>query len=302
MDQSTIESYKKAGNIAKQAREFALDFVKPGMKLLDIAEAIEGKIKELGADIGFPVNLSLNEIAAHATPLPREETVAEGILKIDIGTSVDGYIGDTAVTLDLTEDKKFSEMIELNKKLLNAAKSVIGPKAEVRDIGRAITDTLSEYNVMNETDYTIISGLTGHGLDKDTIHTSPSIPNYANSISRKLADLAFAVEPFVTSGSGEIYEGSPGGIYVLKNPNGKVRDKDAREILQFIVDNYKTRPFCERWLDKQDFKKLRFALRELTNQKIIHHYPLLIERTKSPVSQMEHTFVVTQDDVFCTTK
>ena len=86
MEQEIIDKYKEAGRIAKEAREFAKSYVKPKMKLYDIAEAIEGKIIEMGAEIGFPVNLSLNEIAAHATPVPGEETIAEGILKIDIGT------------------------------------------------------------------------------------------------------------------------------------------------------------------------------------------------------------------------
>ena len=301
MEKEVIEKYKEAGRIAKEVREFAKEFVKKGMTLLEIAEKIEGKIIESGAEIAFPVNLSINEIAAHKTPIPREETFAEGLLKIDIGVCVSGYIGDTAIALDLTDDKKYSQMIELNEKLLNVAKNKVNPNFEVRDIGEVISKELDESNLANETNYTIVHGLTGHGLDQDLIHTSPNIPNYANSNSKKLENSAFAVEPFLTTGAGEIYEGAPGGIYSVENPNGKIRDRDAREILEFIIKTYKTRPFCERWLEKQGFRKIRFTLNELTKLGIIHSYPLLIEKTKAPVSQMEHSFLISGEEVVCTT-
>jgi methionyl aminopeptidase len=302
MEKDEIEQYKQAGQITKQAREFARDFVKRDMKLFDIAEAIENKIRELGAEPAFPVNLSLNEVAAHYTPRPGDETLAQGILKIDIGACMDGYIGDTAISLDLTEDQKFKEIIELNKALLKAAKEAVSPELEVKDIGDVITNKLTEYNTKKETNFTIIAGLTGHGLDKDLIHTSPNIPNYANSNSKKLKGMAFAVEPFVTTGSGEIYEGDGGGIYSIKNPSGQARDRDARQILKYVNENFKTRPFCARWLERAGFNKINFALSILTKQGIIHHYPQLIERTKSPVSQMEHSFLITDDEAICLTE
>lgn len=302
MDKEIIEKYKKAGQIAKQTREFAKEFVKQEMKLFDIAEKIEGKIIELGAVPAFPVNLSLNEIAAHKTPVPDEETIAKGILKIDIGTCVDGYIGDTAIALDLTPNNEFKQIIELNKIILENTKKIINPNSEVQDIGKSISKTLHEFNLKNQTNFTIIHSLTGHGLDKDTIHSNPTIPNYSNSNSRKLNNTAFAIEPFITQGSGEIYEGEGGGIYILEKTSGNIRDPDARQILKYIIQEYKTKPFCERWLFKKEFKKIRFTLRELTKQKIIHHYPLLIEKTKSPVSQIEHTFLISDDLVICTTE
>lgn len=272
------------------------------MKLLDIAQAVEGKIKELGAEIAFPINLSLNEIAAHYTPRPGDQTIAEGILKMDIGTCVNGYIGDTAITLDLTEGQEHKEMIDLNKDLLKSAKEIINPDLEVKDVGTAISKTLNDYNKQNQTNFNIISGLTGHGLEKDTIHSKPTIPNYKNTNPQKLNPKAFAIEPFVTTGTGEIYEGDGGGIYSIQNPTGQVRDREARLILQHVTENYKTRPFCARWLEDAGFNKINFALSILTKQGIIHHFPLLIEKTKSPVSQMEHSFLINGEEVICLTE
>jgi len=300
MNSEEIENYKKAGKVAGEVREFARNYAKDGMKLLDIAEKLEEMILEKGAKIAFPINLSLNEIAAHATPLPNEETTAHGLLKIDIGANVNGYIGDTALTVDLTKDKEFESQMKFNAGLLQVAKEVINPEIKIGEIGTTISEKIESQNKENNTNFTIISGLTGHALDKDEIHASPSIPNYTNESRKELKNTAFAVEPFVTSGSGVIFEGDGGGIYMLQSDNS-VRDRDARKVLEFIKENYKTNPFCERWLVKAGFKRTRYTLKLLIDSGAVHHFPLLIEKTKSPVSQMEHTFVITDDKVFCTT-
>jgi len=301
MEEEIIEKYKQAGKVAKEVREFTVDYIKPGMKLIDIAEAIDNKIKELGAVPGFPVNLSLNEVAAHYTPRSDDQTIAKGILKIDIGTCIDGYIGDTAVTLDLTENKEHSQMIEANTAVLNAAKKIINPELEVGNIGTTISEELEKFNKQHNTTFKVIPGLTGHGLEKNTIHAKPTIPNYSNTNPKKINEGAFAVEPFITSGSGEVYEGEGGGIYEIKNPNAQVRDRDARKILQYIITIYKTRPFCARWLEKEGFSKINFTLSILTKQGIIRHFPLLIEKTKFPVSQMEHSFLINGEEAICLT-
>lgn len=101
MEKNEIENYKKAGGIAKQVLEYGKSIIKPGMLLLEIAEKIEFKIKELGGKPAFPCNLSINEIAAHCTPNIKDETKASGLLKVDLGVSVDGCIVDTAFSLDL---------------------------------------------------------------------------------------------------------------------------------------------------------------------------------------------------------
>ena len=142
MENNEIENYKKAGKIASEVREFAKNFVKKDMKLLDIAEKLESIILEKGAKIAFPVNLSLNEIAAHATPVPNEETTAIGLLKIDIGTNIDGYIGDTAISLDLTKDKRYKSLIKFNTSLLHAAKNIIHSEIKIGEIGHAISNEI----------------------------------------------------------------------------------------------------------------------------------------------------------------
>ena len=298
MEEQELESYIKAGSIAKEIKEFARGIIKPNMKLIDIAEAIDAKIDELGGEPAFPVNLSLNEIAAHYTPTKDDETIAEGILKIDLGVCVDGYIADTAFSIDLTGGGKFRDMIELNKKILSGITEIIKPGVEICEIGETAQDTLEKWNKEKDSSFVMIKSLSGHSLAQDTIHAGLTISNYRND-NRVELEGAFAIEPFVTTGVGDIYEGNAGGIYVLQSDE-PVRDRDAREVLKFIKEKYKTRPFCLRWLEKQGFSKLRFILSTLVKQGVLHEYPMLIEKSKAPVSQVENTFIIADEKVFVT--
>jgi len=300
MEKDEFDAYVKAGEIAKEIKSFAKNLIKPGMPLIDIANAIDDKIIELEGFPAFPVNLSLNEVAAHYTPASGDETKAEGILKVDIGVSVDDFIADTAFSVDLTEDGEFKDMIELNEEMLAEATKVVKSGMEARDVGEACQDTLEKWNSEKNSNFAIIKTLSGHSLDQGSIHAGLTISNYRNDNKTKLDDMAFAVEPFVTTGVGDIYEGQPGGIYVLQSDD-QVRDRDARELLKFIKENFGTLPFCERWIDTDEFKKVKFSLSMMVKQEVLHQYPMLIEKSKKPVSQFENTFVIKDGEVVCTT-
>jgi len=89
---SLIENYKKAGEIAKQVKQYAKEIIKLNMPLHEIAEKIEAKILELGGEIAFPVNLSIDDVAAHYTPTLHDEKLATGLLKVDLGVHINGCI------------------------------------------------------------------------------------------------------------------------------------------------------------------------------------------------------------------
>ncbi len=284
MEKSEINNYEKAGEIAKQIREYCREIVKPGILLIELAEKIENKIRELGGKPAFPVNLSINEIAAHYTPSSKDETKAEGLLKIDLGVSINGYIADTALSFDLTESGEHKEMIKVNEDALNNVLNNLAINSEVKDIGKLIQEKVKNSG------FSIIRNLSGHSLDKDLIHAGLTIPNYENNNSNELNN-AFAIEPFLTTGAGEIYEGKPSEIFMLQK-HANARDKDARVLLKFIKENYQTKPFCKRWLEKAGLKKLDFLLPLLSKQGILHNYPVLVEKTKKPVSQAEHSIII----------
>ena len=128
----------KAGKIASEVRAYAKSFIKPNMKLLEIAEKIEDKIVKLGGKPAFPTNLSINEIAAHYTPSYNDETLAHGLLKVDFGVHVDGWTADIAFSLDL-------EASSLNKKLISASEEALKKALEtakenisISEIGKII--------------------------------------------------------------------------------------------------------------------------------------------------------------------
>src|SRR3989344_1896379 len=101
----------KAGEITKEIKIFARGFIKKNLSLLEIAERIETKMIALGGRPAFPVNLSIDNIAAHYTPSYNDETKAHGLLKVDFGVHIDGWISDTAFSIDLENSQENKKII-----------------------------------------------------------------------------------------------------------------------------------------------------------------------------------------------
>ncbi len=294
MDKDEVENYKKAGKIAKEVREFAKNFVKSGMILLDITQKIEKKIYDLGAEPAFPVNLSINEIAAHYHPLPDEKTMANGLLKIDIGVHVNGYIADTALSLDLTEDNRHKNLIEASELALENSLKILKDNPSLHQIGEVIQKTIQSKG------FSPIINLSGHSIKRYEIHAGITIPNYANNNFQKLSPGVYAIEPFATYGEGKVYEGVSGNIFSVVNFKN-TRSTNARKILEYIHKKYKTLPFSYREIQEKFGVLSRIGIRELENQGIIKSYNQLIEKSKKEVSQAEHTFIKTENSIIITT-
>ncbi len=209
-----IENYKKAGKIATQIKAYALQIIKPELKLSEIAEKIEAKIVELGGEVGFPVNLSKNEIAAHYTPTLRADEVTEGLLKVDIGVQVKGCICDFAFPIDLTADKKYLNLIKASNEALKNAVEIVKKnksKTKINEIGKTIKETIEKYS------FSPIRNLSGHSLSEYMVHAGITIPNYDNNNTKELGEGAFAIEPFATNGSGIVKDGQGSSIYHIQN-------------------------------------------------------------------------------------
>lgn len=288
MQSKELEAYRKAGQIATKVVAYAKETAKPGILLKELAEKIEDKILELKGEIAFPVNLAINEIAAHSTPSSQDETKASGLLKIDIGVAVDGYIADTAFSVDLTPDKKHTQLIKSSQDALETALKKIKNKITLAEVGKIIQETITASG------FSPIRNLSGHSLGQYLIHAGLTIPNYDNGNTNSLKPGAYAVEPFATNGAGIVYDGGKSTIYRL-DKEGAVRDPTARKIYQYILEHYKTLPFCERWLTKKFGSKTRIALMFLEKAGILHQYAQLVEKSHSPVSQAEHTLLLKEN-------
>lgn len=297
-DDKDSEDYRKAGRIAKQAVEYARGIIKKSMPLLDIAEKIENKIIESGGKPAFPINLCINDIAAHYTPSHNDETTAQGLLKVDIGVHVNGKIADTAFSVDLENSEENKKLIQASQEALNNALELITKmksKTELEGIGKAIQQAIEKFGLSP------IKNLCGHELGSYVVHAGCTIPNYDNGNANLIDNGTYAIEPFATTGQGIVYEGKPSGIYKLQERKA-IRDALARQILNFIEEEYKTLPFCSRWIVKKFGARALISLKYLEQAGILHHFPQLVEKSHMPVSQAEHTILITGEKVEVTTE
>ena len=285
MKEQTKQNYIEAGEVVQKARRKAREVAEPGTNLGVIAEEIEGLIREEGLEPAFPVNLSINDEAAHYSPPPKEsrELKASDVLKIDIGAHKDGFIADTALTVNPSSES--DEMIEAVEEVLEEALEFVEPGITVGELGTFISNQVPEQ-------YSVVRNLTGHYIDEYTQHAGVSIPNIPNSNTHVIEEGdAIAVEPFITDGSGKIKNGKKGNIYIHKG--GKVRDRTGRKLLKKIKE-YQGLPFSSRWIDMNPREKM--ALKKLVNAGAVKHYPILKEVEGGRVAQAEHTVLVGADD------
>lgn len=284
-----MDKWIKAGKITSEVREHSKSLVKPGAKLWDIADAIEAKIRSLGAVPAFPVNLSMNEIAAHYTPVKDDSFVlSDQIIKVDIGVCYEGAIGDTAYTVDLSG--RYSELVKASEEALKNALAVVQVGATLGEIGRAIQETISSYG------YSPIRNLSGHGLSDYSVHNPPTVPNFDTGDTTELQKgQKIAIEPFATTGAGMIKESSSPMIYSQLNAR-PVRSPYARDLMKEI-QQYKGLPFATRWLAG----RTSLGIRELMLAGNLRAYPPLVEVNKGMVTQAEHSVIV-DDKVVVTTE
>ena len=296
MNKEQIQNYKQAGEIAKQVTVYAKQLIKPNMTLLEIAQKIHKKIQELGAEQAFPVNLSINEIAAHYHPTLEDETKAQGLLKVDIGIHINGFIADTAFSLDLTSDNKHKELIEASEQALNNSLNILNKNPTLNQIGQEIQQAIEEKG------FSPIVNLSGHELAQYKVHAGITIPNYANNNNNKIQEGAYAIEPFATTGQGKVYEGPTSNIYAITN-HKNTRSPIARKILNYVWEKYQTLPFSLREIQEKFGPMSRLGIKELEQAGILHNFPQLIEISHKPVSQAEHSFMKTNDrEIIVTTK
>jgi methionyl aminopeptidase len=291
------EKIFQAGKIAKEVREYINSLVKKDLLLLEIAEKIERKIEDLGGKPAFPVNLSRNEIAAHYTPSPKDETKAHGLLKIDFGVSIDGWTSDTALTIDLENSEKNKKLIETAENALENAIKIIKQNKEkttLQEIGKSIQETI-EKEKLNP-----IINLSGHSMEKNELHAGLTIPNIDNSQNIPLEEGLYAIEPFVTEGLGRVKDGKPSGIYCLIDSKSP-RSPQARKILNYIEEEYSTLPFCTRWIVKKFGTSSQIFLNQLESNGNLHHFNQLVEISNSKVAQAEHTLFLENNSVEITT-
>jgi methionyl aminopeptidase len=294
MEREVEEKYIKAGKIARQVRNYACELVQPGTFIVDIAEKAEQRVRMLGGEIAFPINISINDMAAHYHPELKDQTAIndEDYVKIDVGIHIDGYIGDTAKTVRLAGN---DNLIVCSEKMLEAAIALAKPGTTIGEMGGAIE------NVAKGFGFKSVKNLTGHSLGRYDVHAGLIVPNIKNDSKYQLREgEVIAIEPFCTTGSGVVKDSGKPLIlrWIVDRPT---RLPEARKILDMSRNDFKRLPFAKRWL-QQKFStlKVELSLRELLNSNALYGYEPLREISGKPVAQTEHTVIVKEKPLVTT--
>ena len=294
-----LELIKKVGKISYEVLMSTKTLVKPGVKLLDVANSAEKLLFDKGYTCAFPLNLSVNGEAAHYSPSVADDKVfgEKDIVKVDFGAAKDGILGDCAVTVDLSGEN--GKLVEASEQALADAIATVKAGVKVSEIGKEIA------NAIESRGFKPIENLGGHGVGEHDLHSKIFIPNFDNGDDTELEEgEVIAIEPFATSGKkGLVTDSDVCEIYGFAGPV-QVRNPDARKVLDEIMNKYSSEPFAVRWLSNviPEKFKLYVAVKELWRSGALTPYPMLIGLGGGNVSQAEAELLVTRDGCEVLTK
>lgn len=288
------DKLKKAGKIhievEKYLRKDVLTDETP-IKLYDLAEKIENKIRELGAYPAFPTGLSINNCAAHDTPFSEESDILgpNDLIKIDYGVHIDGNIIDGAFSFSFSD--KFDKLIEASKEATMEAIKMSKPGALLSDIGANTEKVIESHGFKS------IRDLCGHQIGVYRIHSGKVVPNIKFPQYRECMKEGevYAIETFPTTGSGHLTDDMKNCSHYMVNyadPNVLKKGKKI-PLCKTINNDYGTLAFCKRWLNEQD--NVNLDLKKLCDKKVVIAYPPRYDTPGSYVSQTEKTIYITKN-------
>ena len=278
---SLVEAGRILDEVLKEARKLA-----ERSTYIDLAERLERKIVEKGGKPAFPCNISTNEQAAHYTPFLDDKRPLSGVVKIDCGVHIDGWIADAAITIDLTGEH--GKLVEAAEEALQEALSVIRSGAEVKEVGRVVEGVAKKYG------FKPVENLGGHSLGRYKLHGGLFVPNVPRGSGVFEEGMIVAIEPFITTGTGRVVDSSPVEIFSLTGR--KSRSTRSEKIRVLIEKEYDGLPFARRWIVKRFGANATPWLKFLLLDGSLHPYPTLVDRG-GVVSQAEATVVVEKDGV-----
>lgn len=289
---SELDQYVKSGRILAKVREFVKSMPIQNRRVLEICEQVEGKIRELGAGPAFPCNVGVNEVAAHYTSPSNDSSLipANSLVKVDFGVECDGFITDTSISISL--NPVYDSMILAAETALQEALAAVAPGRKLSEIGSVVERCIQRYG------FKPIRNLTGHKIDRYTIHAGKSVPNVSGMESGRFeVGEVYALEPFATlrEAEGAVRDGDAAYIYRFVKTKG-AKSKEGSKLAEYVRETYKTLPFASRWVfDDWHDGDAKVAFRELTVNRCIVGYPVLVEASGNVVSQAEHTILVTEN-------
>ena len=311
-----IGSLTAAGQIHKEVRRFLQPYLRPGIKLTDIAGIIELKTEELtnqmknshgkpiNKGIGFPVGLAINDCAAHFHPEPGSlQTLAKSdIVKIDFGVEVNQWIIDSAFTVYF--DNKYDVLAEAVRDATYTGIKNIGVDVSIPEWGAQIQEVMESYEIkLDGKTYPIkaINNLGGHNIMQGIIHGGMFLPSVDMRgyfpPTYRFTEGVYAVETFGSTGSNHVTEKSHCTLYRLNSDNYKPKNlkklsSESKDLLTNIYTKFKTLPFTDRYVELFNINGYKKQLETLSGNKFLHLYPPVCVNSGAYTAQYEHTVYI----------
>ena len=199
-----LERMREAGRLVGEVLRELSAMVAPGITTADLDEAAERRILAAGAVPafkgyhGYPATIcaSINEEVIHGIPSGRRVLNAGDVISIDVGASLDGYYGDSAVTLPVGPvSEEAATLLRVTDEALYKAIERARPGARVSDIGHAVQQHVEAFG------FSVVREFVGHGIGQ-RMHEEPQIPNYGEPGHgpRLTEGMVLAIEPMVNAG------------------------------------------------------------------------------------------------------
>src|SRR5271154_1800551 len=205
-----IEKMRHSGGVVREVLETVRGLVTVGATTLDLENAAAAKMKELGAVSAFkgyrgsanqayPCVLctSLNEEVVHGIPSKNRVLRDGDIVSIDCGVVVDGYYGDSAITVAVGDgiSPEAKRLLDVTKASLESAIAIVKPGATLGDIGAAVQE------VVEADGFSVVRDFVGHGIGTH-MHEDPQVPNYGRrgQGTKLRPGMVLAIEPMVNVG------------------------------------------------------------------------------------------------------
>jgi methionyl aminopeptidase len=294
MTHDALECLREAGRIAAAARDHGAALIKPGASVREVCEAVELEIQRRGGQPAFPAQSSRNQVAAHYCPSPEDETAyAVGdVAKLDIGVHVDGWVVDTALTVNVGDVPANRPLVKAAADALEAAIGAAGSGVPVAHVAAVIEATIRAHRLRP------VANLCGHGVGRWLVHCAPPVPNVPEGSTAVLSEgTAVAIEPFATTGAGRVVERGEAQVFRLVEREGlppgdgvSARALEAMRALNGL-------PFARRQLAHVPRPEVEESLATLLKQRRVMAYPPLVEPTGALVAQAEHTLWLGRDGV-----
>jgi len=212
-----IEIMRKAGKIVADTLVMLEEKIKPGVKTSEIDKAAEeyilsrGSIPGFKGYHGFPASacVSIDEEVVHG--IPGNRTLIEGqIVSIDLGTIVDGYYGDSAVTYPV------GQISDEKRKLLDVTKRSLEIGIEQATMGSKlgkVSSAIQEF--VEDAGFSVVRDMVGHGIGKN-LHEDPQVPHFGPAdvgpVLKK--GMVIAIEPMVNIGDYKVNQKADGWTIV----------------------------------------------------------------------------------------